>query len=490
MNAEMERATTGVPGLDQLMNGGLPRDNLYLINGPSGAGKTTLALQFLLEGARLGERTLYIGTSESKAGIDVLGKARGWDMTGIEIRHHAGPNEMARWPEQTMLHPVEVELPRTMQDLMTMVEEVKPQRLVVDSLSEIRLLSREENWFRDQIKFLQRQLADRRCTVLLTDVSVEYQPVLRSAVHGVIELEQATSIYGPDRRRLRVVKMRGISHATGYHDVAIESAGLRVFPRLVAAEHRQRRPASTVSTGLSELDTMLGGGIDCGTSTLFLGPTGTGKSTLMTQYVVTAARRGEKSALYIFDERVQTVFQRAAGLGLELQEHVDSGLITVRQIDPVELTPGQFTQAVMDAVADGAQMVAIDSLNGYAYAMPEERLLELHMHELVSYLNQQGVTSLLIMTQHGLFTPRSTTFDVSYVADTVVITRPFEFRGTVRNALSVHKRRIGPHERTVREFLLRDGKLVIGKPLKEFSGVIAGNLQYLGEELEQPQGGR
>jgi circadian clock protein KaiC len=439
-----------------------------------------------MEGAHRGETTLYIGSSETEAEIQDIARSHGWDISGIELRQLSSVDEEVQGPEQTILHPVEVELPRTMERLMAIVDEVKPERLVIDSLTELRLLAREENWFRDQIKTLQQHLADRRCTALLTDLRMDEQPVVRSVVHGVIELEQATTVYGPDRRRLRIAKMRGMSYLTGYHDLTIEAGGMRIFPRLVAAEHRERRESQTISSGLPELDTLLGGGLERSTSTLFMGPTGTGKSTLVTHYVVAAARRGEKSAMYIFDERIHTLLQRAAGLGLELEEHVRAGLVTLRQVDPAELTPGQFSQAVADAIDDGASIVSIDSLNGYAYAMPEERLLGLHLHELLSYLNQRGVATLGVLTQHGLHRSAET-LDVSYIADTTILLRPFEFRGEVRKAISVQKHRSGPHERTIREFDLSGGRITIGQPLEEFSGVISGNLQYLGGMLERPK---
>lgn len=482
------RVKTGVPGLDCLLGGGLPRNHLYLLNGPSGAGKTTLSLQFLMQGAREGETSLYIGTSETEAEIQLVAKAHGWDLSGVELRYQSGPGSHVAGVEQTMIHPAEVELPRTMEQLRTIVKELRPKRLVIDSLSEIRLLSREENWFREQIKLLQTHFAANGCTVFVTDLFFDEQSPLRSGVHGIIELDQHPSIYGPDRRRLRVVKVRGVSHSTGYHDMVIETGGLKIFPHLVAADHRRELQNGVISSGLPELDSLLGGGIDVGTAALFLGPTGSGKSTLTTQFVVAAARRGEQSAMYIFDERLQTLFRRAAGLGLELEEHVKSGLVTVRQVDPVELTPGQFSQAVVDSVDSGAKLVVLDSLNGYSYAMPEERLLGLHLHELLSYLGQQGVTSLQVMTQHGLITPKSTAFDVSYVADTVVVLRPFEYAGAVRKAIAVHKRRGGSHERTVRELDLSRGRVTVGKVLTDFSGVIMGQLEYLGGALEPPQG--
>ena len=480
------RVPTGIAGLDDLLRGGLPQGHLYLLTGPSGAGKTTMALQFLLEGARRGERVLYLGTAETEEEIDAVARSHGWDMAGLTIRHYGGPAEPLHGPEQTMFHPAEVELPRTMEKLMALVKEVRPQRLVIDSLSEIRLLAREDDWFREQIKILQRDVAKLDCTVVVTDLFVQDQPVLRSGVHGVIELNQLTAVYGPDRRQLRVVKVRGSGHATGYHDFAIEKGGVKVFPRLVAAEHGHQHTYDSISSGLPELDAMLGGGIDRGTATLFLGPTGTGKSTLVTHYIVAAARRGEKSTMYLFDERRQTLLTRSRDLKLELEEHIEAGLVEVRQVNPVELTPGQFSQAVVDAVEGGSQIIAVDSLNGYAYAMPEERLLGLYLHELLSYLNQKGVTSLLVMAQHGMLAPTPMEFDISYIADTVILLRPFEYAGKVRKALSVHKRRSGDHEKSIREFHLSGDGIVVGPPLEQFSGVIAGNLQFLGNDLTRP----
>src|SRR5690606_12984041 len=296
-----------------------------------------------------------------------------------------------------------------------------------------------------------------------TDLFFDAQSPLRSGVHGIIELEQRGSVYGPDRRRVRIVKVRGIAHCTGYHDVVIQTGGLKVFPRLVAADYRRDLQQGLMSSGIRELDSLLGGGLDIGTAALFMGPTGSGKSTLATQFAVAAARRGAKGAMYIFDERLQTLFRRAAGLGLELEKHVKSGMVNVRQVDPVELTPGQFSQAVVDSVEAGVKLVVLDSLDGYAYAMPEERLLGLHLHELLSYLSQQGVTSLQVMAQHGGREPRGTAFDVSYIADNVIVLRPFEYAGAVRKAIAVHKRRGGSHETTIRELDFSQGRVLVGK---------------------------
>lgn len=483
------RAKTGVPGLDRVLRGGLPRHNLYLVCGPSGAGKTTLALQYLMEGARSGERSLYIGTSETEEEIRAVAKSHGWDLSGVELRHHGGATEApVRGLEQTMLHPVEVELPRTMEQLMSIVEEMKPDRLVIDSLSEIRILSREESWFRKQVRVLHQYIADQQATVVVTDLELDPASVLRSGVHGVIELEQIPTLYGPDRRRLRAVKVRGVPHATGYHAMRIETGGINVYPRLVAAEHRRRRRLETISSGIPELDSLLGGGLDRGTAMLIVGPTGTGKSSLATHLAVSLARRGEKSTMYIFDERVQTLFARSAGLGLELASHVETGLIRVQQIDPVEMTPGQLNESVVEAVEDGAKMVVLDSLNGYVDAMPDEGLLGVYLHELMSYLDQEGVISVHVMTQPGVLGQEPTHLNVSYIADTVVLLRHVELEGAMRKAISVHKRRIGAHERAARELVLSAGEIAVGEPLDDLSDVPGARRRVRGDPRPQEGG--
>lgn len=477
--------STGIPGLDHILEGGLPAEYMYLINGPSGSGKTTLSLQFLMEGVRQGGRSLYIGTAETEEEMDEVACSHGWDLSGVHLRYHGGPAEISGGPEQTMIHPVEMRLPQTMQTLVGMIEKVRPDRLVIDSLTEIRLLSREESWFRDQLKLLEQNLQGSGCTVLLTDLRVDEQPVLRSLVHGVIELDHTSPVYGPDSRRVRIAKIRGRSFCTGSHDMTIEQGGLRVFPRLVAAEHRESHAPQTVSTGLDGLDRMLGGGLSRGTGTLLVGPTGTGKSSLASQMIYAAAERDEKSLMVIFDERIQTVLRRSASLGVPLEDHVNSGLVQIQQIDPAELTPGQFSRQVAVAVEDDVKTVVIDSLNGYAYAMPEEGLLELYLHELLSFLSQKGVTSIQVMTQHGVFRQQESVFDVSYIADTVLLLRLFEFQGSIHKCISVHKKRTGHHEKTIREFDLNEGKISIGGPLDRFTGLFTGNPKFVGDSLTQ-----
>lgn len=485
LNGTPSRISTGTPGLDSVLGGGLPRDHVYLLCGPSGAGKTTAALQFLLDGARRDERCLYIGTSESVEDIEEVCRSHGWDPSHLTLRHVTGSAGDGR--PQTMLHPIEVELPQAMERLLKLIDEVDPQRLVIDSLTEIRLLSREVNWFRDQLEALFARLSRMPCTALLTDLVTESQTALRSAVHGVIELEQTPRPYGPDRRCLRVAKMRGIEFFSGFHDIAIETGGVRVFPRLVAAAQPRIRESGTISSGIDGLDELTGGALDRGTATLVLGPTGTGKSSLATQYAVAAATRGEKTAMYVFDERAHTLFLRAEGWGLELQKHVDAGLIQIRQVDPLELTPGQFSQAVVGAVEDGASIVVIDSLDGYAYAMPEERLLGPHLHELLSSLSQRGVTSIHTMTRSGFFGRHHTSLDVSYVADTIILLQ--RRRSPTSNSLtiSVHKRRTGPHPHAVHELVLGPRGIEIGGTVRNSGAHVAADI--LDAPADQHEGG-
>ncbi|MBW3539919.1 MAG: AAA family ATPase [Planctomycetes bacterium] len=476
-------AATGIAGLDTLLGGGFRRNRAFLVQGVSGSGKTTLGLKFAIHGAQAGEKVLRVGTSESEQEIREVAASHGWSLEGVTIYHHAPP-EHGVDGVQTMFHPAEVELPRTIEAILSIVERVNPSRLVIDSLSEIRMLARDERWYRQQLITLKKRLVDRSCTVLLIDDRVAEQMLLRSLVSGVVELEQQSPEYGPDVRRLRIAKLRGQSFPTGYHDLRIRRGGLEVFPRLVAAEHRTRFEPELVKSGLPELDTLLGGGLDRGTCTLLLGPSGTGKSTIAVQHAVAAAERGERSAIYVFDERIQTLFQRSQALGLDLERHVAEGTVLVQQIDPAELTPGEFAHVVRAAVAEHKiRLVVLDSLSGYVYSMPQERFLMVHLHELLSFLNQQAVTSLLVAAEHGLVGARRSTFDVSYIVDTVILIRNFEHAGEVRLALSVYKRRGGPHERTIREVRLGPEGVTVGEPLHDFSGVLSGQPRFVGKAL-------
>jgi circadian clock protein KaiC len=480
-------ASSGVPGLDQVLGGGFPSGQVSLLRGASGVGKTTLSLQFLMEGARIGEAALYLGTSETEQDIRHVAASHGWSLQGVSLHHHEHQSVEV---EQTMLHPAEVELPRTIDSMLSIVKEISPKRVVIDSLAEFRVLARDELWYRRQLMTLKQFFSNEDCTVLLIELGDGSQPVLDSIVSGVVQLDRTTPLYGPDRRRLRVSKIRGQQFTTGFHDYVIHTGGLEVFPRLTAAEHRQPAPRGQISTGMPGMDTMLGGGLTRGTSILLLGPSGTGKSVMATRLAVAAAERGERSALFVFDERVQTLFQRAEGIGLPLEKYCEKNLIQIRQIDPAELTSGEFSHTVRSLVEDeGIQLLVIDSLNGYAYAMPQEQLLSLHLHELASYLNQKGVTSIFTATQHGLVSPHGDQpFDVSYLADTVILFRHFEFGGQLHKAVSVYKSRGGPHETAVREFTIDSGGIRLGEPLKAFRGILSGVPEFLGEVLDGANG--
>lgn len=485
-----EYMASGIPGLDQILRGGLPRNQMYSFYGYSGSGKTTLCLQFLMEGARRGERCLYISTSETEEEVRSLARSHGWSLDGIEIRHHAMAfgGGLKPGPSQTMLHPAEVELPATVESLMAEVEELDPRRVAIDSLSEIRLLAREKAWYQRQLMTLKRFFSGRECTVLLTNMVPEPGSVLKTIVHGIIELGRIDPTYGPDRSRLRIEKLRARSYVTGYHDYRIVTGGLRVFPRLVAAEYHQSYTSEQIGSGVEELDMLLRGGLDRGSSTLLAGAAGTGKSAIATLFAVAAARRGERTLMYCFDERLPSFIARAKGLGMDIEEYLRDERIVVRTIDPAEVSAGEFSDLVARKVIDtGARLVVIDSLNGYSYALPNERYLSVHLHELASFLGQQGVVSLFTMArgyEQGILT-LGTNLEISYVADTVIDLRFFEYRGAIRKAISVRKRRYGPHEHTIRELIMDSGGVHVGPALHAFERVMTGAPRYIGEHLEE-----
>src|SRR6476661_8964903 len=481
---EPETISTGSSGLDDILGGGFDSDRVYLIEGRPGTGKTTLALQFLLDGVRHGERCLYITLSESERELRAVVARHGWTLAGIDV-FELVPPEASLDPEQelTLFHPAEMELSETTKNILDRVTDINPKRVVFDSLSEMRLLSQNSLRYRRQILALKNFFASRQCTVVLLDdlSSHEGDLQLHSIAHGVIALEQLSLDYGAERRRLRVVKMRGMKFRGGYHDFTIETGGLAIYPRLVAAEHHKAFLGELTSTGSSELDSLLGGGIERGTSMLLIGGAGVGKSSIALTYAMAAAARGERVGVFAFDEGLGTVFARAAGLGMPLQAQVDSGQICVQQIDPAEMSPGEFAHIVRHSVEhDGYRVVIIDSLNGYMNAMPEERFLVLQMHELLSTLNQLGVITILVLAQHGLVGPMETPLDISYLSDAVLMLRYFEASGTVRRAISVVKKRSGQHEHTIREFRLTDHGLKLGPPLTNFSGIFSGTPRYLG----------
>jgi circadian clock protein KaiC len=469
--------------------GGLPPNRLYTVIGDPGTGKTTLGMQYLLEGARLGEKGLYVSFSETELELGAMAESHGWSLDGVMVRELPSFDRSIDPDDQyTIFQPADVELTGATRALFELIDAAGATRIVIDSLSELRLLAQDPLRFRRQMAALKQFFATRHATVLLLDTDItdaDQHP--HTLVHGLIRLQQLERQYGASRRRLTVVKLRGIQFRTGFHDYVIARGGVVVFPRLVAAQHRDGTVDGSVTSGVSELDELLGGGLDRGTSSLLAGPAGAGKSTLATRYAVSAADRGEQVAMYLFDESLRGVWRRAGSLGQELRAHHEAGRISIQQIDTAELTPGEFAQGVRAAVEErNVRIVVIDSLNGYLTAMPEENFLSLHLHELLAYLNERGVLTLLLVAQYGVLGPDvQSPVDVTYLADSVILLRYFEAEGEVRQAISVVKKRGGGHERTIREFRVDDQGLRIGPPLTRFHGVLTGTPSYDGPDLSE-----
>ena len=473
------RSRTGVPGLDDILNGGLIPHRLYLLEGSPGAGKTTLSLRFLQEGVQQGERCLYITLSESREELAAGAASHGWSLDGIEVVELiAGEGELDGEDEVTMYHPAEVELTETVRKVLDAVTRVNPSRVVFDSLAELRLLAQSSLRYRRQILALKQFFTGRRITVLLLDdlTSENADLQLHSIAHGVILLEQLSPAYGAARRRLRVVKFRGTDYRGGYHDFAIKQGGVVIFPRLVAAEHRVEFPREAIHSGVTALDALLGGGPERGTSTLLMGPAGSGKSTVAVQYAVAAAQRGDHAAIFAFDESSATLESRTAGLGIPLSQGTASGQVRVQQIDPAELSPGEFVHLVRQSVErDNARVVVLDSLNGYLNAMPDERFLTAQLHELLTYLGRSGVTTLMVVAQAGVVGMNMVSpVDASYLADSVVLFRYFEHSGKVKKAISVMKKRSGKHEQSIREMNFDERGIHLSEPLAQFRGILTG----------------
>ncbi|AHG88580.1 Circadian clock protein KaiC central region [Gemmatirosa kalamazoonensis] len=478
------RASTGVAGLDEILGGGLPVDHLYLLDGEPGTGKTTLALQFLLAGAARGARGLYVTLSESRAELLGVASSHGWSLEHVDVFELASETGVGMEESYTIFHPAEVELQQTIDAVLAAVERHDPSLVVFDSLSEMRLLARDPLRFRRQILTLKQFFAGRRCTVLLLDdkTAPEGDLQLHSLAHGVIVLEHIALEYGAERRRLQVTKLRGLRFRGGYHDFRIRTGGIAVYPRIHQVPPSDRLNGDLLGSGSPELDTLLGGGIQSGTSLLVTGPAGTGKSVLVTQYACAAVERGEHVRFFMFDERLSTFRLRSEGLGMNLREPIDDGRLCLQQVEPTELSPGEFANQVVRAVEeDGVRMIVIDSINGYLQSMPEERLLPIQVHELLSYLANAGVTTLLTLVQHGIFgSPVDEAAEVSYLADAVILLRYFEVHGAVKQAVSVVKKRTGDHERTIRECRVERNGLRVGEPLREFQGVLTGVPHYTG----------
>ena len=478
-----EVAATGIAGLDEILNGGLPCNHIYLIDGSPGTGKTTLALQFLLEGVKRGEGGLYVTLSESRAELEGVAASHGWSLDGVEVyellSQGTDPNA-----DYTIFHPAEIELQKTVDSVLETVKRQNPVRVVFDSLSEMRLLARDPLRFRRQILAIKQFFSTRSGTVLLLDdkTGPESDLQLHSLAHGVIVLEHVALEYGSERRRLQITKVRGAHFRGGYHDFRILSGGLAVFPRILHDEKRVSVDETVLSSGDTRVDRLLGGGLTRGTSLLITGAAGTGKSVLCTQYAKSAIERGENVLFYLFDERTSTFLLRSDALGIEMDGAIESGQLKLQQVEPTALSPGEFASQVVTAVESGnISIVVIDSINGYMQSMPEERLLPIQVHELLSFLSNNGVSCIMTLVQHGIFgNPVDEAVEVSYLADTVVLIRYFEVHGSVRQAISVVKRRSGDHERTIRECRVGHGGLQVGEPLRHFQGVLTGVPSYTG----------
>lgn len=483
---EVARARTGVEGLDDILGGGLPTNHLYLLDGEPGTGKTTLAMQFLLEGVAKGERGLYVTLSESAAELKAVAQSHGWSLDGIDVFELAKDSPRGIEEDYTIFHPAEVELQETVDEVLKAVEEHNPVRVAFDSLSEMRLLAREPLRFRRQILALKQFFQGRDCTVILLDdkTAPEGDLQLHSLAHGVIVLQHVALEYGSERRRLQVTKVRGIRFRGGFHDFRIVTGGVEVYPRVRQEQPRLDVSGVSILSGSEPLDALLGGGITCGTSTLITGAAGTGKSVLCTQFARSEIKRGKRVLFYLFDERLATFKLRSSALGMEMDEARQSGQLQMTQVEPTELSPGEFASQVVKAVEDdNRSLVIIDSINGYMQSMPEERLLAIQIHELLSFLSNNGATCIMTLVQHGIFgNPVDEAVEVSYLADTVILMRYFEVSGTVRQAISVVKKRSGNHERTIRECKIQKGGLFVGEPLRDFQGVLTGVPQYTGSK--------
>ena len=488
MESSLAEAETGIAGLDDILGGGLARGRVFLLEGSPGAGKTTVALQFLLAGTRRGERCQYITLSETEDELRATAKSHGWDLTGIDIFELVPPESLLdENQQQSLLYSSDLELGESTRRIFEAFERHRPVRVVLDSLSEIRLLAQSSLRYRRQVLALKHYFAKQNATVLMLDdlTSDANDKTVHSVAHGVVRLDELAPEYGAERRRLRVTKYRGRRFRGGYHDFAIETGGVRVFPRLVSLEHKSAFKGDVIGTGSPEFDALLGGGVERGSSVLVLGPAGTGKSTIGLTFVKNAVERGERAAMFVFDEELGLLIGRARNLGIDLQTMIDDDALVLQQVDAAELTPGEFSERVRACVeTHGVKTVVIDSLNGYQAAMPGEHALILHLHELLQYLNRRGATTFLAVAQHGLVGDMKTPVDVTYLADTVILLRYFEALGRVRRAISVVKKRTGAHENTIREYQIGSRGVTLGPPLAQFQGILRGIPSLLGGQAD------
>lgn len=488
---DVARCSTGIPGLDEVLGGGLPRNCLYLVQGDPGTGKTTLALQFLLEGRRRGESVFYITLSESRAELENVARSHGWTLDGVPLMELTAIESLLRPESQTtVFHAAEIELNRIAAYITSEVRRHAPSRIVFDSLSEFRLLAETPLRYRRQLLTIKQEFTRLNATLLLLDdrmenANIPSDPHVLSLAHGVIDLQELPHDYGSTRRRMRVSKLRGVHFREGFHDYTIRTGGMRIFPRLNAAEHQETYTPEPVSSGVAGLDQLLGGGMDRGTTTLILGPAGSGKSTLSLQYASQLVGRGERCVVYAFDELRSLLLARATALGINLGPQKQESLLSIMEVSPAELAPGEFVCDIVERVKAGCRLVVIDSLNGYINAMPGEKFLNSQLHELCAYLDRHGVMTILIMAQHGLVAGHEVPADLSYLADTVVTLRFFETAGEVKQAIAVFKKRSGQHERTIREFRLDGSRGIrVGEPLRGFEGVLSGVPTFIGPHSE------